>query len=349
MTGMSTQTRLGWAAPILIVVGGACGLDPSEPASGVVACGARAPVVGRPLNIVTTVAPITSIVANVVGDTGAKVTGLVPEGVDSHTFEPPPSAAEALAVADEVFVNGLGLEDPVRDLAAANLGAGAEICELATTVLPESEWIYDFSFPEAGGRPNPHLWTNPPMAKEYAALVRSTLAARDPANAAAYEANFSALAERIDALDAAVRQATNTLPAADRKLLTYHDAYAYFAREYGWEVVGAIQPSSFAEPSPKDLAALIGQIRDQGVKAVFGSEVFPSPVLEQLGAETGVRYVDVLRDDDLPGKPGEPEHSWLGLMRFDVVTLVDSLGGDASALRALDIAGSGTDSAYYPQ
>ena len=120
------------------------------------------------LQIVTTVSPITSIVANVAGP-GVEITGLVPEGVNSHTFEPPPSAARVLADADVVFINGLGLEDPTEALARANLDDGAEIVKLGDEILPEEAWIFDFSFPEEGGRPNPHLWTNPPLVKAYAA------------------------------------------------------------------------------------------------------------------------------------------------------------------------------------
>jgi ABC-type Zn uptake system ZnuABC Zn-binding protein ZnuA len=114
-------------------------------------------------------------------------------------------------------------------------------------------------------------------------------------------------------------------------------------------VIGALQPSSFDEPTPKDIADLIAQITSEGVTAVFGSEVFPSPVLEQIGAETGVRYVDVLRDDDLIGTPGDPEHSWLGLMRFNFATMVEALGGDPSALKTLDVGDVAADKAVYPQ
>jgi ABC-type Zn uptake system ZnuABC Zn-binding protein ZnuA len=118
---------------------------------------------------------------------------------------------------------------------------------------------------------------------------------------------------------------------------------------YGYTVIGAIQPSSFDEPTPKEIANLITQVRESGVKAVFGSEVFPSPIMEQIGAETGVRYVDVLRDDDLIGEPGDAEHSWLGLMRFNYVTMVEALGGDASALKTLDVSDVAKDTAVYPQ
>ncbi len=300
------------------------------------------------LTVVTTVAPLTSIVANVAGP-DVDVVGLVPEGVNSHTFEPPPSAARALARADVVFVNGLGLEEPTVDLAEANVGDGVEVVALGDEVLPEDEWIHDFSFPRDGGRPNPHTWTNPPMAADYATAVRDRLVALDPAGADRYRRNHAAFLERIDDLDEALRTATATVPEAQRRLLTYHDAYAYFAREYGWEVVGAIQPSDFDEPSGPEVARLIRQVRDEGVPAIFGSEVFPSPVLEQIGRETGADYVDVLRDDDLPGEPGDPDHSWLGLMRFDYVTIVRALGGDPSALEAVDVADVVPDRAEYPQ
>ena len=143
--------------------------------------------------------------------------------------------------------------------------------------------------------------------------------------------------------------ATATIPEDQRKLLTYHDAYAYFAVHYGYTVIGAIQPSSFDEPTPKEIADLITQVRESGVIAVFGSEVFPSPVLEQIGAEAGVRYIDVLRDDDLVGKPGDAEHSWLGLMRFNFATMVEALGGDTSSLISVDVSDVVKDTAVYPQ
>ena len=306
-------------------------------------------VVDGPLSIATTVAPITSIVANVAGNTETSIVGIVPEGTNSHTFEPKPSDAALLEQADIIFINGLVLEEPTKDLALANLKDGAMICELGTEILPESDYIYDFSFPLEGGKPNPHLWTNPPMAKEYARIVRDVLSRRDPANATTYASNYDAFAVKIDALDAAMMAATATIPEGQRKLVTYHDAYAYFAKHFGYTVVGALQPSSFDEPTPKEIADLISQIGAEGVTAVFGSEVFPSPVLEQIGAETGVRYVDVLRDDDLIGAPGDPEHSWLGLMRFNFATMVEALGGDPSALDSVDVSDVVPDKAVYPQ
>jgi ABC-type Zn uptake system ZnuABC Zn-binding protein ZnuA len=335
-------------AILLILITGCAGSEQTSNSQNV-GCDLGEVVQGRPLNIATTVAPITSIIANIVGGTSTSITGIVPEGTNSHTFEPKPSDAASLESADVIFINGLVLEEPTKDLAIANLKESANICELGTETLPESEYIYDFSFPKEGGKPNPHLWTNPPMAKQYAQVARDLLVRRDPVNAAIYEKNFDSFAVKIDALDSALKIATATIPADQRKLLTYHDAYAYFAKNYGYTVVGAIQPSSFDEPTPKEIAALILQVKKLGVKAIFGSEVFPSPVLEQIGLESDVRYVDVLRDDDLIGKPGDKEHSWLGLMRFNFVTIVEALGGDASALKLIDVQDVVKDGAKYSQ
>jgi ABC-type Zn uptake system ZnuABC Zn-binding protein ZnuA len=285
------------------------------------------------LRVVTTVAPLTSIISSVGGDR-ISVTGLVPEGTNSHTFEPPPSAGRSLSEADVIFVNGLHLEDPIRKLADAVRGDDSEMVELGNEVLSEPEYIYDFSFPKSDGKPNPHLWTDPTYAIRYAETVRDKLIERDPDGAEGYRTRTDAFVARATALSDAIRADQATLAPGERELLTYHDAYAYFARTYGWRVIGAIQPGNFEDPTPKEVAQLIDQVRDEDVKAIFGSEVFPSRVLEQIGRATGARYVDVLRDDDLPDGP---EHSWLGLMRFDYQTVIEALGGRADALRALDV------------
>jgi len=305
-------------------------------------------VKGRPVRVVTTVAPITNLVGLIAGNIGPIVQGIVPEGTNSHTFEPPPSSVATLEKADIIFVNGMMLEDPTLELAKAN-APKAVICELGTSSLAESDWIYDFSFPKEGGKPNPHLWTNPPSVLPYLSTIRNVLINADPANIDKYDENYVIVSRLVMSLDEAMKVSTETIPANDRNLLTYHDAYAYFALHFGYEVIGAIQPQSFEEPSPSDIAALIDQVKSKKIKAVFGSEVFPSPVLEQIGKETGVRYVDVLRDDDLPGEPGEADHSWAGLMKFNYITIVEALGGDAAALKAVSIDAKISDNATYLQ
>jgi ABC-type Zn uptake system ZnuABC Zn-binding protein ZnuA len=187
------------------------------------------------------------------------------------------------------------------------------------------------------------------MARCYSVVVASVLSKADPANASYYAANASKYQAKLDDLDRRFKAASASMPAANRALVTYHDAYAYFAVQYGWRVVGAIQVSNFEEPTPKEVAKLISQLKREKVPAIFGSEVFPSPVLAQIGKEAGVSYVDTLRDDDLPGRPGDADHSFLGLMQADFVTMVTSLKGDASGLKAFDAADVVKDTASYPQ
>jgi ABC-type Zn uptake system ZnuABC Zn-binding protein ZnuA len=311
-------------------------------------CLSGLPVIDRTIQVVSTVAPITSLIASIIGNVGPQITGVVPEGTNSHTFEPPPSAVATVEKADIVFINGLGLEEPTRQLADAN-AKNAIICELGTATLPEGGWLYDFSFPKEGGKPNPHLWTNPIMVLSYVTLIRDVMVKADPSNADKYDDNYVAISNVITNIDEAMKTASATVLATDRKLLTYHDAYAYFSQRFEFEVIGAIQPQSFEEPSPKDIATLIDQVKAQKVKAIFGSEVFPSPVLEQIGKETGVRYIDVLRDDDLIGVHGDKDHSWAGLMKFNFITMVEALGGDAAALKALETEDGVVDKAFYPQ
>ena len=303
---------------------------------------------GDSILVATTVSPITSIVSRVGGDC-VDVRGIVPEGTNSHTFEPAPSVAALLSDADVVFINGLKLEDPTLAMAEANMADGAELVELGTVALPEEDYIFDFSFPEEDGKPNPHLWTDPTYAIVYADIVREVLSERDPECADQMQENFESFAAQAEELAEAVRLDQETVPAGGLKLVTYHDAYAYFAENFGWQVVGAVQPSDFADPTPSEVVTLIEQIRAEGVPTIFGSEVFPSNVLEEVGNETGVRYEQSLRDDDLPGAPGEESHSWLGLMQYNFATMIEGLGGDAPNVRAVDITSPVPDNADYPQ
>ena len=287
------------------------------------------------MDVVTTVAPLTDIVRNIGGDR-INLFGIIPDGTDSHTFEPKPSDARRLSQADLVVINGLHLEDPTLRLAAANLTSGAEIKKLGDSTVSEREYIYDFSFPREEGKPNPHLWMNPKYALRYAELTRDWLAAKDPQHADYYRANFERYQAVLDRLDIAIRQAVQTVPEKNRKLLTYHDSWAYWAREYGWTVIGAVQPSDFKEPRPQDVAAVIEQIKREQVPAIFGSEVFPSKVAKQIARESGARYIDQLSDDAPPGKPGDRNHTYVGMMIHNMEIMLPALGGSADALKGID-------------
>ncbi len=287
------------------------------------------------LNVVATVSPITSLAENIGGDR-IQLTGIVPEGTNSHTFEPAPSVAAIVGAADLFIANGLFLEEPSISMAEANRKDGAVHLILGPKTVTEEEWVFDFSFPEEGGNPNPHLWTDPHLGLKYAEHIRDELVSLDPDNGEYYRENYEKLSAKIMDLDQRIVAAVQTIPPENRKLLTYHDSFPYFAPRYGFEIIGAIQPSDFTEPSPREVASLIDQVRESGVPAIFGSEVFPSPVLAQIARESGAEFVDQLRDDDLPGQPGDPEHTYMGLILEDVRIMTTALGGEASALEGFD-------------
>ena len=316
-------TRSVAVAVLLALAITACGGASSEDAQG-----------PDRLRVATTVAPVTDVVRQVVGDR-ATVVGLVPEGVDSHTFEPSPSTVRRLAEADVLFLNGLHLEDSLLAQARAAMSENAPIVALGDIVVEPKDHAFDFSFPQSEGDPNPHVWMDPTIVRRWSEVVRHTMSRLDPAGAEVYEAKQARFAVVLDQLDGAIAASVASIPEPARKLVTYHDSFAYFSRRYGVPVIAAIQPSDFSEPSPGELRALVEQIRAERVPAVFGSEVFPSKVAEEVARQSGARFVDALRDDALPGGPGDPQHSYVGMLAHDVAVMTEALGGDPTPVRAV--------------
>ena len=334
---ISKCLTVGLAALLLVLVAmlGACDRDVEESGK---------------LRVATPVSPITSIVENIGGDR-IQVEGIVPEGVNSHIFEPQPSLARLLADADLIIANGLFLEEPTLELAEANKKDDTPVLLLGDRAITPEQWKFDFSFPKQAGHPNPHLWPDPNLGLKYAELTEEQLSSLDPDNSEYYRTNLEVFRERIKAIDAAIREAVATIPPENRLLITYHDSWAYFALSYGLEVIGAVQPSDFAEPSAREMADLIDQIRELGLPAIFGAEEFPSRVLETIAQEGNTTYIDQLADDDLPGEPGDPDHSYLGLMRSNMRIMIPALGGNADALDEVDVSPvfEGESGAVYPQ
>ena len=287
------------------------------------------------LKVVATVAPITDLVRQIAGPR-IELYQIIPDGTDSHTFEPRPTDARFLREANLIIFNGLQLETPTQRLADANRSAQTQYLLLGDNTISQTEWIFDFSFPASEGDPNPHLWLDVSYTRRYVELIRDKLVELDPDNASYFQKNAAALLGRLEQLDGAIIKGVQTVPEQNRRLLTYHDSWAYFARRYGMEVIGAVQPGDFSEPSARQVAALIDQIRASKVPAIFGSEVFSSRVLETIGRETNARYVDTLRDDDLPGPVGSDSHTYLGMMIENMRTMISALGGRTEIFDAID-------------
>lgn len=282
--------------------------------------------------VVTSVSPITNMVRNIAGS-HIQVTGIVPDGADSHTFDPIPSDAKTLQLADLIIVNGLDLELPIIKLAEKMRKNSAPVLQLGNLALKREEWQYDFSFPREQGHPNPHLWLNIELVTRYVEIIRESLIALDPSHQSSYDVNTAMYLTKLQKLDQAIFNCVATIPESNRKLVTYHDSFAYFAPRYGMTVIAAIQPADFSEPSPQEVIGIIKQIKTAGVPAIFGSEVFPSKIMEQIAREAQVKFIDQLSDDELPQPP---QNSFIGMMVANIATMTTALGGQPNCMDQVD-------------
>ncbi|MFN8016536.1 MAG: metal ABC transporter substrate-binding protein [Acidimicrobiales bacterium] len=311
-------------------------------------CGKDAdPMADGTVRVATSTAALASLAANVAGP-HARVTSVVPEGHDAHTYEPSRAAKRTLASADLVLLNGLGLDEPVEDAARDAKRSGVDIVKLGDDAVDDKDLVYDRTYPEDGDRPNPHVWLDPEVAKAYVDKVADEMSSLDGDHEADYRKNAKALVAKIDALDKAARTSTKTIPKARRRVLAYHDAVPYLARRYGLRTLPAVQPSDLRTLTAKQATAARKAVTKAKVPAAFGAVEFPDERFEKAVTDQGLTYA-ALRDDDLPGAANEPGHSWLGLVQYDLVTLVQSLGGNPTPLQAVDTNDVGPTKATYPQ
>lgn len=304
--------------------------DSSVPASVAPAVAQKRVLVSDPAN--------TAIVREIAGNL-LNVESIVPPGANGHTYEPVPGDAIKAASADLYIENGMELNTAVTNFVRANYRSGTPEVSLAD-VIPKNEVISTDSAETIAAHGhahsyNAHFWTNPAYAILYAQRVGTALSQLDPANSATYTARTSAFVERLRVLDTAFGAAIASIPAQNKKLVVYHDSWSYFGRRYGIPIIGAIQPVSFSEPSADEIRKMIDQIRREAVPAFFGSEVFPSDVLNAISAETNAKYYSDLSDEELPGEPGTPEHSYEGMMIQNVRMMATALGGNVSLLDGL--------------
>ncbi|HEX2376485.1 MAG TPA: metal ABC transporter substrate-binding protein [Gaiellales bacterium] len=257
--------------------------------------------------VVATTTQMQDILRNV-GGRRVHVVGILRPNVDPHDFEPTPSSVAALAHARLVVESGAGLDAWAGQLVEA-AGSGAPV------------------FAAAAGLPlrgdDPHWWGDPVLVERVATALGRRLGEVDPPHRAAYERSAARYAGQVARMDAANRRLIATVPPAERKLVTNHDAFGYLAARYGIRVVGSVFPalSSAAQPSARDVASLIDRIRAEHVRAVF-TESSLDPTLErQIAAEAGVRVYADLYGDTL-GPAGSPGATYLGMERWNVRAMV---------------------------
>lgn len=266
-------------------------------AAALAACGGPGDAGGR-LPVVATTTQLGDI-AREVGGPDARVTQLLRPNTDPHDYEPRPLDVRETAEARLVLESGDDLDHWMREV-REQAGADARVLDLAT-VIPEH-------LPGEDGHDDPHWWHDPRNARAAALAIARAMAAADPAHAAGYRARGAAYAARVTRLDAAIARCLSAVPAADRKIVTDHDAFGYFARRYGIRIVGAVIPSQTteAQASAGEVAALVRTIRREQVRAVFPESSVNAKLARAIAAQAGARadlelYGDTLGPRDSRG------------------------------------------------
>jgi ABC-type Zn uptake system ZnuABC Zn-binding protein ZnuA len=254
---------------------------------------------------------------------------IIPAGVDVHTFEPSPADAQKLAGADLIVMNGLGLDEWALSLLEAAGKSEEDVLELAEGIDESNAWVYlegeehDAAAPDEHGHggTDPHIWLDPKGAAIYVNRIAARVAAELPERTAEIESARDAGLAEIAVLDEELRVGFAAVDASTRKIVTFHDAFGYFARAYEIEIVGVAVEAPGQEPSAKEIAALIDAIKAAGVTSVFSEAQFPSKVLDQVAAETGATVLENLYSDALGDAPA---NSYLGAMRANASAILAS-------------------------
>jgi len=296
---------------------------------------------GQRLMVVASLPIFASMVEAVGGDL-VEVSAVLPPGTDPHTYQPAPRDVAKLAEAAVVVYNGGDLDLWMeRQLEA--VGSRARVVVLSEGLEPppgieaEHEHAHEGEgTPEAEheheGTPeaekdehehgvNPHFWLDPDFGIVYVERIAAALAEVDPAHAETYRANAERYIQEIRAFDEWAKGQIATIPPERRKLVTFHDAFPYFAAHYGLEVVGVVILSPGREPSPQEVAQLVERIRQEGVPAVFVEPQFNPKLAQTIAQEAGVRVLELYSDAAPTGL------DYLGMMRQNVTNVVEGLRG----------------------
>jgi zinc/manganese transport system substrate-binding protein len=268
------------------------------------------------LKVLATFSILGDLVRNVGGDR-VEVATLVGPNSDAHVYAPAPADAKKVADAKVVFTNGLGYEGWMSRLVKAS-GSKAPLV-VATKGIKERKTKGGHGHDHGGGA-DPHAWQSVANVKVYVANIRDALVAADPAGKAAYEANATAYLGKLDALDKDVRAAVAAIPVDRRKIISTHDAFGYFQQAYGVEFIAPQGVSTESEPSARDVARIITQIKKQKIPAVFLENIADARLMERIAQESGARIGGKLYSDALTDEKGDAP-SYIELMRHNVKTL----------------------------
>lgn len=264
------------------------------------------------LKVVASFSILADFVRNV-GDDRINLTTLVGADSDVHVYTPAPSDAKRIADAKLVVVNGLGLEGWLPRLVQSS-GSKAHVVTASAGIAPL----------KLGSAADPHGWQSVPNAKVYVTYIANALAAADPDDAEFFRAQAKAYLEKLETLDREVREAVAKIPPERRKVISTHDAFGYFAAEYGVQFIAPLGVSTETEPSARDIATIIGQIKAQKIPAVFLENISDDRLIRRIAAETGSKVGGTLISDGLTGEKG-PAPTYIDMVRHNIKALTSAL------------------------
>ncbi len=272
---------------------------------------------GSKIKVVATFSILGDLVKNVGGEQ-VELSTLVGPDTDAHTYQPRPTDARTLATAQALVSNGLGFEGWIDRLAKAAPFKGRAI--VASTGAATIAAGPSHGHSHAHG-PDPHCWQDVACTRRYVANIAHGLAEADPANAAAYRDRAAAYDKQLGELDQWIRTEIGKVPTAQRKAITGHDSLRYFSKAYGVQFLAPRSYNTESEPSAKDVAALIRQVREQHIKALFVENMTNPGMVEQIARESGAVVGARLYSDAL-SKPDGPAATYEAMMRHNVTALV---------------------------
>jgi ABC-type Zn uptake system ZnuABC Zn-binding protein ZnuA len=296
---------------------------------GLASCSAQTQPGAAPGRQKLKVLATTTLVGDVVRQVGREAIDLevlLPSGVDVHSFQYTPSDVRRVAEAEVIFLNGAGLEEFMQPL-LESAGAQAELVEVSAGIplfeaVEGGEHSGEDNHGESG---DPHVWTDPANVQSWVDQIQEALSRLDPQNATVYQSNAQDYKDDLAALDGWIQQEVAQIAPGDRRLVSDHQIFTYFAKRYGFELVGALIPaySTAAEPTAQDLATLEDAIDSLGVKAIFIGQTASPRLAERVAADTGVKLVTIYTGS-LTDRAG-PAASYLDYMRYNVQAIVNAL------------------------
>lgn len=274
-----------------------------------------------PLKAVATFSIVGDLVKQVGGDR-VEVTTLVGPGTDTHDFQPTPQDAVAIASANVLFENGRGFESWLDDIIQNAQAPSLQRITLSQG-LPVIETEAEHEGHAEAEHGNPHLWLDVTNTIAYVQTIRETLKQLDPEHSATYDANAERYLTLLRDLDSSISREVATIPAAKRKLMTFHDAWPYFCQRYGLQSFTVLQANPESELSAQQYAELVGLIRREQVTVIFGEAGFNPKLIRQLSQDTGITFVDSLHGDTLA--TAGLSATYIGMMQHNASAIVNAL------------------------